>query len=303
MQYILGIDLGGTNVKAVAFALADGRECFRQTAPTRDGQSVDGVPAWAAAVRSLVAACANQLGGPPARIGLAAPGLAALDERSIAFMPGRLQGLEGWDWTNFLATPAPVPVLNDAGAALLGEVWQGAARGLRDVFMVTLGTGVGGAVLSDGRLLRGKIGRAGHLGHISLDPHGAPDITRIPGSLEDKIGECTVQARSGGRFASTHALVQAYERGDTEAARLWLESVRALGCAIASLVNVCDPEAVVIGGGIAQAGTALFTPLAAVLDEVEWRPAGHRVRIVPAQLGDWAGAYGAAYRAQQTISP
>jgi glucokinase len=97
-------------------------------------------------------------------------------------------------------------------------------------------------------------------------------------------------------------LVAAYETGDAFAREVWEKSVRGLGCAIASLINVLDPEAVIIGGGIASAGAALFDPLARVLEECEWRPAGRRVKIIPAQLGEWAGTHGAARNALQSIS-
>jgi glucokinase len=214
-------------------------------------------------------------------------------------MPGRLQGLEGLDWTRHLGTPRPVPVLNDAHAALLGEAWLGAARGFRDVILLTLGTGVGGACLADGRLLRGHISRAGHFGHICLDPDGAQDICNLPGSLEDAIGNCTLPARSGARFATTHDLVKAHTQGDALASRVWLKSVRALACGIASLVNVLDPEAAIVGGGVARAGAALFDPLEKFLDEVEWRPGAHRVKVLPAQLGEFAGAFGSAWHGMQ----
>ena len=77
---------------------------------------------------------------------------------------------------------------------------------------------------------------------------------------------------------------------------MWLKSIRALGCAIASLVNVVDPEAVILGGGIAKAGPALFGPLQDVLEEVEWCPGGAQVKILSALLGEWAGTYGAAWQ-------
>jgi glucokinase len=200
-------------------------------------------------------------------------------------------------WSDYLGTTHPVPVLNDAQAALLGEVWLGAARGLDNVILLTLGTGVGGAAMVDGHLLRGHIGRAGHLGHICLDLDGAKDITNLPGSLEDLIGNWTVQQRSRGRFATTHELVAAYKSGDAFATKVWLRSIRALGCAIGSFVNVLDPEAVVIGGGIARSGRSLLGPLQRVLDEVEWRPGGARVKLLTAKLGEFAGAYGAARNA------
>jgi glucokinase len=89
-----------------------------------------------------------------------------------------LQGLENFDWSDYLK--ASVRVLNDAHAALLGESWLGAVAGKRNVFLLTLGTGVGGAILSEGHLLRGTIGRAGHLGHITLNPNGTLDIVQLP---------------------------------------------------------------------------------------------------------------------------
>jgi glucokinase len=106
--------------------------------------------------------------------------------------------------------------------------------------------------------------------------------------------------RTGGRFATTHELVAACVQGDAAAREAWLRGIRALGCAIASLVNVLDPEAVIVGGGIASAGDALFVPLQRVLDETEWRPMGRSVMVRPAQLGEWAGATGAAWHALQS---
>ena len=233
----------------------------------------------------------------PSWIGVVAPGLPARDQRSIVYLPGRLPGLEGLDWRKFFSFKSAVPVLNDAQAALLGEVWLGAARRSRNVILLTLGTGVGGAAQVDGNLLRGHLGRAGHLGHISLNPAGECDIVKTPGSLEDAIGDCTVSARTGGRFASTAELVAASSRGDLHARQVWQESIRALAAAIASFINVLDPQTIIIGGGIAKSGAALFVPLRRQLARFEWRPGGARVRIVPAQLGDRAGAFGAAWNA------
>jgi glucokinase len=252
---------------------------------------------WASEIRTLVSRISDEQKAPPICIGISAPGLAAKDQGSIACMPGRLSGLTGLNWTEFLGHKQFIPVINDAHAALLGESWLGAARSFQNVFMLTLGTGVGGAALVDGRLLTGHIGRGGHLGHICLDPAGSPDVTGMPGSLEDAIGNWTINVRGGGRFATTHDLVAAYVAGDSTAARIWLESIRKLACGIASLINVLDPEAVIIGGGIARSGKALFDPLQKELDRIEWRPLGSGVKVVPAQLGELAGAYGAAFNA------
>jgi glucokinase len=239
----------------------------------------------------------KQRGQSPCHIGLAAPGLAAKDARSIAYMQGRLKGLQGFEWQDFLGSTARVVVLNDAHAALLGEVWRGAAKGYRNAILLTLGTGVGGAVLVEGRLIKGHIGRAGHLGHVTVNSDGSPDIVNAPGSLEQMIGNYNVAERSEGRFTSTRLLVEAHLRGDSDATRIWLRSIHHLAAAIASFINGFDPEIVIVGGGIAQAGSALFDPLRKELDRFEWRPLGHTVQVIPAALGEKAGAIGAAYHA------
>ena len=292
MNTAIGIDLGGTQIKGVLIT-RDGEVLRREARATQD--KGDDSREWAETVRALVCELGND-----APVGISAPGLAARDRRSITFLPGRLQGIEGLDWGEFLGRSERVPVSNDAQASLLGEAWIGAARGLRDAIMLTLGTGVGGAILADGKLLRGHIGRAGHLGHTCLDVHGPPSITGMPGALECAIGNWNIRERTEGRFATTHALIDAYRSGDEFARRIWLTSIRALACALASFINILDPEAIILGGGIAQAGDALFDPLREKLAKVEWRPAGQTVRLLPAQLGEWAGAIGAAREALLT---
>ncbi|HEV8293394.1 MAG TPA: ROK family protein, partial [Tepidisphaeraceae bacterium] len=205
MNYLLGIDLGGTNIKAVVVT-PEGKTIDQAQVTFAPDVPMD----WAYKIRDLAEKTKRDRGAAPMRMGVSAPGLAARDGRSIVRMPERLQGLEGLDWTKFLQAEHLVPVLNDAHAALVGEAWLGAARGFKNVFMLTLGTGVGGAALVDGRLLCGHIGRGGHLGHICLDANKPPGITGMPGSLEDAIGNSTVSLRSNGRFHSTRDLVEAH---------------------------------------------------------------------------------------------
>jgi glucokinase len=287
MGYSVGIDLGGTNIKIVVIS-SDGDVLDYLTCDTADAEG-----SWAQTIKDQLDLIRSKRGNSPCNIGLAAPGLAARDGRSIAYMQGRLQGLQGFIWEEFLG--ARVMVLNDAHAALLGEVWRGAAKGFRNVILLTLGTGVGGAVLVDGRLIKGQIGRAGHLGHVSVNSEGTPDIVNTPGSLEQMIGNYNIAERSRGRFTSTRKLVEAHLAGDKDASAIWLRSVFHLAAAVASFINAFDPEIVIIGGGIAQAGAALFEPLHKELDRFEWRPMGHRVQVIPAALGEKAGAIGAAY--------
>lgn len=296
MTYAIGIDLGGRNIKFVAITPA-GQLLTRATAPTY-ADDTD----WADTIRGLIEKITGDQGCAPLCVGLSAPGLAAPDGRSILWMQGRLEKVQGLDWTSYLGLEKTVPVLNDAQAALLGEIWLGAARGARNAILLTLGTGVGGGIVCDGHLLRGRIGRAGHLGHIALDVEGVPDIVNTPGSLEDAIGDCTVALRSHGRFQSTYDLVEAHRAGDGEATQIWLSSVKHLAAGLISLVNAVDPEVVIIGGGIAAgAGEHLFSPLQIYVDNWEWRPTGEAVKIVPAQLGEYAGACGAAYEALRNL--
>jgi len=111
------------------------------------------------------------------------------------------------------------------------------------------------------------------------------------------LGDLFSQLGGGDVAVTTHDLVEAHLAGDAEATGIWLKSVRELACAIGSFINILDPEAVIIGGGIARSGKALFGPLERLVDEIEWQPGGHRARILPAQLGEMAGAFGAAFNA------
>ncbi|HEY0552011.1 MAG TPA: ROK family protein [Verrucomicrobiae bacterium] len=296
MTFALGLDLGGSSVKAVAVTLEG--KLFGEANVSFDVQEKFD---WARHIQQIICEMESRQSGRAQAIGIAAPGLVAADGRSIARMPGRLQGLEGLNWSEFLKAGRPVPfnvpVLNDAHSALLGEAWLGAARSFQHVIMLTLGTGVGGAALVDGKLLRGAIGRGGHFGHACLDPNGVPDICGMPGSLETVIGNYNIVERTRGRFPTTHALVEAHLAGDLEATACWLKSVHALACAIGSFINILDPEAIIIGGGIARAGPALFEPLEKFVREVEWKVTPDPVKIIPAQLGELAGAYGAAWSA------
>ena len=154
MERLVGVDIGGTQIKMGAFS-SQGALIGQSTRETED-RPTTGVPAFAAIVREMLreANAASKI-----RVGIAAPGIASRDGRSIAYQPGKMHGIEGFDWSNYLGRE--VPVLNDAHAALLGEVWQGAAKGANDAVLLTLGTGVGGAILSHGRLMKGSFGRAG----------------------------------------------------------------------------------------------------------------------------------------------
>jgi len=232
-------------------------------------------------------------------VGISAPGLPNETNTAIAFMPGRLQGLEYFAWSDYLGVKTFV--LNDAISAMLAEARFGAAKGGRNVVMLTLGTGVGGAILIEGKPYQGSFRKAGHIGHITVDSAGEPDITGMPGSLEDAIGNCTIEKRTLGRFHSTEQLVEAHRKGDFFATEVWLTSIRKLAAGLASITNVLSPETIILGGGITEAGDDLFRPLEAYMDLFEWRAGGNKAAIVKAQYGDLAGATGAACFAKENV--
>ena len=213
-------------------------------------------------------------------------------------MPGRLQGLEGFVWADYLEVDR-VWVINDAKSALLAESRLGAARGCLNVMLITLGTGVGGALLIDGRIHEGFLNRAGHIGHISMDRNAPTGILNLPGTLEYFVGNATIVQRSQGKFDSTAALLDALRNANGEAADIWSDSIDRLAIGLCSLINVISPELIVIGGGIAQAGRDLFEPLEEKMATYEWRPNDKKTPIVCAQFQQFTGAVGAAVFARE----
>ena len=296
-QTAIGIDLGGTWIKGVLMDINTG-EIVKQLYHPTHGENDPGAAHWKQAVAETVADLRQQSPGLVKAIGLSAPGLPNDSNQYIAFMPGRLNGLEGFHWSHFLNDT--VHVVNDAHAALLAESRFGAAKNHRNVVMLTLGTGVGGGILIDGRLYQGNFQKAGHVGHIAVDGDGDRDIVGMPGSLEDAIGNATIERRSLGRFTSTYQLLEAYRQGDYFAQWVWLSSVRKLAVGVSSLINCFSPDLIVLGGGITQAEDDLMLPLAEFMSLYEWRPGGRATPIKIAHFGDMAGAIGAASFAIQS---
>lgn len=280
----IGIDLGGTNVKAVLIT-QQGEVLAKEIVAIRNSD-------WRGAVHEAFTKI-KMVNVPLSCIGLAAPGLPDDQNRQIDHMPGRLDGLEGFYWSDFLKSE--VHVLNDAHAALLAEVNFGIAKGLKNVVMLTLGTGVGGAILINGQLYQGVNQRAGSIGDMSLNSESDEiGFLQVPGSLEDAIGNESVPRRSNHRFQTTRELVEAYAHGDEFATEIWLRSVKKLAVAMCSLINILAPQQIILGGGIAQSNELLFKPLSEFMNQYEWRPDGNATPVVKAQFDDIAGAIGAA---------
>lgn len=292
---ILGIDLGGTNIKAVLME-PGGAVLEKESVSTRD---MEGSQPWKMGVRQFFDAFQERSGGRVGRVGLSAPGLASTDNSCIAHLPNKLVGIEEYSWSDLLGIETLV--LNDAHAALVAEAHCGAGRGYKDILMLTLGTGVGGGVMIDGKLFQGQRGRAGHFGHISVSNNRGRSIVGTPGTLENAIGETTVNERTYGRFNSTKELVEAFQRGETFASWVWLRSVQQLARGVVSLMNAFSPEVIILAGGITKAGDDLLNPLNDFLDVYEWAPGGFKTPVLSAVMGEYAGAVGAGlFAAEET---
>jgi glucokinase len=283
-QMTIGLDIGGTRIKAVL--LHEGKIIDHLYHPTGEGE------AFKQAAFDAVQELKSKTTAKDFTIGISAPGISNDERSAIAYMPGRLPGLEHFVWADFLKHPTCV--LNDAVCALLAEAKMGAAIGFKNAVLLTLGTGVGGAILLEGKPFLGAFNKAGHWGHTTVDFDGVADVTGMPGSIEEAIGNVSVARRSSGRFESTQDLINALEDNDPFAHWVWLSSVQKLSLTISSIASTISPEVIIIGGGIAEAGDLLFVPLQRFMDVYEWRPGTSGVKIVKAKHADLAGATGAA---------
>ena len=211
----------------------------------------------------------------------------------------------------------PVFLENDVNAMAYGEWRCGAGRGTRNMLALTLGTGVGGGLILDGRLYRGAHGAAGELGHMSLDIHGQHCNCPNIGCLERHIGASWITERANHKIGSDarpsvmrglpaeeltpHRLSIASEAGDGIAADILQETGELLGYGLVSLVNIFDPERVVIGGGVALAGHRLFDPALRIVQAHAMKIPAQKVQLVAAQLGNDAAIVGAALLAVERV--
>jgi glucokinase len=296
----LGIDVGGTNSKLAVLEIEGDHRTVLATAtiPTGAGDPGEVVGRLGAAGARLAAEH-----GPVAAAGAGVPGL--FDEASgrIVLLPNLPAAWTGRPFRDPLAglLGVPVALINDARAFTLAESRMGAAAGCPTVVCLTLGTGVGGGVVVDGRLRFGPSGRAGELGHQVIEVDGPPCGCGNRGCVE-AFAAGAVLCRLGGRD-TPEAVFRAAAAGDRRAGAAVGATVGRLAVGIANLVTVLWPERVMVGGGVAAAGDQLFGPLrvavAAAAPLVD--PASYE--IVPAALGPAAGAIGAALWAREGPGP
>lgn len=249
---------------------AEGRILARAAIPT---------PASLAEFRKRVPELLRPLDdGTIAAAGIGCKGLIDPPSTVVEVSPGPVSYLEGHSIAELAQIDKPATADNDARMALAGEVVWGAARGLRNALMFTLGTGVGGGILADGRIVRGATGLAGHLGHVTIDPDGVPCICGNRGCLETLFSARAIEAAAFsavhrsvatrlGRDASCAEVFEAAAAGDAVAERIVSRATYLLASAIAGLAIALDPEAIILGGQIASAGASFLEPLQREISE------------------------------------
>ena len=297
MEYAIGVDLGGTNLRAAAIT-RDGHLIEKLNGRTDLTEGRDAVVSdIAASIENLREKCGrSDLAG----IGVVVPGFNRIEDGVIS-NSNNLACLENFPIRQVLEARIKAPVIfeNDANAAALGEKWMGAGRDYDDLVLLTLGTGVGGGIISCGAILHGFLGMAGELGHITINPSGSPCGCGNVGCLEKIASATAVVAMAHMLSLGDVTAKQVFElaqQGNERAISIFKTVGEALGIALAMLVNTFNYPLYLIGGGLVGAWDQ-FAPV--MLAEVTRRSYAYRAspttRIEQATLGSDAGLFGAAY--------
>jgi len=296
----LGLDLGGTNIKWAVLALDD--TGWSTVANGQEPTHADEPPDAVVRRLAMVARDAMAAQGGVASAGVAVPGLYDPDRGTTEFLvnfPG------GWPGVAVVAPlrdalGLPVAIINDARAFGLAELRLGAARGVDSMIGLTLGTGVGGVVAVGGRVLQGYKGRAGELGHQTIDPDGPWCNCGNRGCVE-AYGRADQIAIACGTTTVEEA-VAAARAGDPRAIAGLVSTGRYLGIGLANMIVAINPDRVILGGGVAAAGDLLLGP---IRDEIARRvhvTAWEHIEVLTAQLGTYAGAIGAGIHGAERAS-
>jgi glucokinase len=287
---VIALDAGGTKLLAAVVG-EDGEVAARTMRTWPPGSTLGDV-------QRCVLDAVEEARGHDAGVDAIGIGLPATMDLSRGVAVGcRHLPIAGFAFGDWLVQQTSLPVFadNDATLAILAEHRYGAARGTGEAVMLTIGTGIGGGIVSGGRLVRGARGSAGEPGHMTIDAGGPPCPGDCPGRgcLEAYVSGPALAAAAG--MASAAAVVEAARGGDATAVEALQRVGEKLGAGIASLLNLLDPEVVVIGGGMgSDAGALLLEPAERVARERALEPAASAARIVNADLGEDAGMLGAA---------
>ena len=304
---VLGIDIGGSQVRA-GMVDENGAILASRSIPT-PGDLDTLLPGLQDAIRWLLEATS-----PPAGVGVGCKGIINPDSTRVETLRGPLHFLEGVHLADLVGLPQDVPVFadNDARVAMAGEMVWGAARGRQNAIMLTLGTGVGGAAIVNGQLLRGHTGVAGHLGHITVEPDGALCACGNRGCLETVFSARAIEGeawaavhrgcsstltrlfREQPQLATCRTIFQAAQEGDELSASIVGKAIHTLAAAIAGLLHIFDPEVLILGGPVADAGADLMVPLQEEVWDRTRGLLGREVPLVEQEVADRSGIVSAA---------
>jgi glucokinase len=296
-DYSIGVDLGGTNLRAAAID-RDGKVLEKISGETNGEGGRDAVIGEIVAniVKLREKISDRRLAG----VGIGVPGFIEI-EKGLIVGSNNLPYFEGYPVRDEIEKRLGTPVIleNDANAAALGEKWMGAGRDVSDLVLLTLGTGIGGGIISGGRVLHGHVGMAGELGHMTVVPNGNPCGCGNMGCLEKHASATAVSSMAqlltlGDNLTSEQVYNLAVE-GNDRAKAIFAAMGSALGIALANLINIFNFPLYLLSGGALAAWT-FFSP--AMMAEIERRSFTYRnakTRVEKATLGNLAGLYGAAY--------
>ena len=307
----IGIDVGGTNVK-IALVDSDGKIGYSNTIPTRAEMGYEyTINNMKQAIRDLMTETklsAKDIEG----IGFGLPGQVDFKSgivRLITNIPGWVEiPLAKMIEDEF---HIPIRIDNDVRCAALGELNFGAGKGCENLICITVGTGIGSGLIINGKLVRGASNAAGEIGHIKLQMHDGPICgcgdtgcleafasgPSIVAMAEEYIlgGKSTKYREMANGGAITPFIVaEAAKAGDPVARRIFTRMGEYIGIGMASVVNLLNPERIIVGGGVADAGDILLNPLKETIKKRAMKIAGETVQVVPAQLGNTAGVIGAS---------
>jgi glucokinase len=313
-QFLVGVDLGGTNVR-IGIVTPDGKVLEKKQ------YSVDiskkALELFDELISKLTVSIQKEIKKSKELIGIGIGIAGTIDmERGIIVDSPNIRGLKGFALRDFLEKriPYPIAIENDANAFTLGEGWVGAAKGCKHYCGITLGTGVGGGMVVAGEILHGTKGMAGEVGHMVIDPEGplcgcggrgclevyasATAIRRMTlEAIEIGKGRKILTLKKGPQPLTSENIFEAAKSGDLTAKKIFHEMGRYLGLGLVNLINLFNPEKIVIGGKVSRAWDYFIQSVSETVQERAMKGPREKLQIVKAKCGDHAGILGAAYSA------
>jgi len=295
-EYSIGVDLGGTNLRAAAID-ASGKILDKVSGETDLAAGRERVIGDIVAnIRTL----RERIGGAGlVGVGIGVPGFILL-EKGMIVGSHNMPGFDNFPVRDAISDllGAPVVLENDANAAALGEKWMGAGRDVNDLVLLTLGTGIGGGIISRGRVLHGAVGMAGEMGHMTVMPYGNPCGCGNRGCLEKHASATAIESMANllalGERVSAKQVFEMALQGEERAVRIFESMGRALGIALATLINIFNFPLYLLSGGPLPAWQFFGPPMMEEIRERSFTFRHCETRVEKAILGNEAGLFGAA---------